>query len=390
MGDVHDRPLATWKPAFATHKPFLRTKESHMSSGAERDVSPMTLVDRNATDAAMPPEEPLAARGVLASFFRALSPRRVSLLYVTGAFLVVFAFWIPETFFTSSTLQALLYQQAVTGVVAIAFLIPYTTLNFDLTAGALVGVSSLATCWFIVNAGLPILVAILLGLLVCSLIGCLTGLLVTVCRISSIIATIAMMFVIDALGTAANGGRQVLDLPAGFVNLTSHEIFGIAMPFYYLMAISLVAWYALTQTPFGRYLYAIGGSREAARLAGVRVDLVVFVAFMASAVLAGVAGVLVSSRVGAGDFTVGEPYLFPAAAAIFLGSTQVKPGVFNVWGTVLAVYGLGAIVKGLQLGGAPFWVADLMNGAALLAAVALGDLTIRMRRTRASRGADGA
>jgi hypothetical protein len=106
--------------------------------------------------------------------------------------------------------------------------------------------------------------------------------------------------------------------------------------------------------------------------AGVRVKRLIFGSFVASAVLAGVAGILVSSRVGSGDFTVGSPYLFPAAAAIFLGSTQVKPRVFNVWGTILAVYALGSIVKGLELGGAPFWLSDFMNGVALLSAVAIG------------------
>ena len=313
------------------------------------------------------------------TILHALSPRNISLLYVVAAFLILFAFWVPDLFYTSSTLKALLYQQAVTGVVAVAFLVPYTTLNFDLTAGALVGVSSLATCWLIMGAGLPIPAAIVLSLAICSLVGCVTGFLVTVLRISSIIATIAMMFVIDALGAAANNGGQVLGLPEAYVEISSTELVGIAMPFFYLMALGLIVWYVLTHTPAGRYLYAIGGSREAARLAGVRVNRVVFFAFVASGFIAAIAGVLVSSRVGAGDFTVGEPYLFPAAAAIFLGSTQVKPGVFNVWGTILAVYALGVIVKGLQLGGAPFWVGDLMNGAALLVAVALGDLKIWQR-----------
>lgn len=356
-----------------------------MSSGADRGGVNGTLIPQESSEETLVVRREGGIRLQFVALARALSPKNISLVYVTGAFFVLFAFWVPDTFFTTSTLHALLYQQAVTGVVAVAFLIPYTTVNFDLTAGALVGVSSLATCWLIVNAGLPIPLAIVGSLAFCVAIGALTGFLVTVLRISSIIATIAMMFVIEALGTAANGGRQVLDLPQSYVDLTSHEVFGIAMPFYYLVMISIVAWYVLTQTPFGRYLYAIGGSSEAARLAGVRVKLVVFVAFMISAGIAGIAGVLVSSRVGAGDFTVGAPYLFPAAAAIFLGSTQIKPGVFNVWGTVLAVYGLAAIVKGLQLGGAPFWVADLMNGAALLAAVALGNVSFGSRHARPAR-----
>ncbi len=311
--------------------------------------------------------------------FAALSPRNVSLVYIVGAFLILLAFWVPSLFYTQTTLKALLYEQAVTGVAALAFLIPYTTLNFDLTVGALVGVGSITAPWLIVVGQVPVVPAIIITLLFCALIGAVTGFLTAVLKINSMISTVAMLFIIDALGGAAHNGTQVLGLPTSYKDIASFELFGITLPFYFLMILGIVLWFILTQMPVGRYLYAVGGNQEAARLAGVRVTRLVFGSFVASAVIAGTAGILVSSRVGTGDFTVGANYLFPSAAAIFLGATQVKRGVFNVWGTILAVYGLGVIVQGLELGGAPYWVSDLMNGIALIAAVALGNARLWQR-----------
>ena len=340
----------------------------------------LVLSDAALTESGEAPSAPSSEQSYGPSFLKrflaAVSPKSMSLLYIDAVFLIVFAFWVPDLFYTSTTFKSLLYQQAVTGVAALAFLIPYTTLNFDLTVGNLVGVSSLFTCWLIVEENVAVPLAIVIALIACGLIGCLTAFFVTVLKIESVITTIAMMFIINALGNAARNGQQVLGLPSSYTKISSTEVFGIALPFFYLIALGIIAWYVLTHTPIGRYLYATGGGKEAARLAGVQVNRLIFLSFVASAILAGIAGVMVSSRVGTGDYTVGAPYLFPAAAAIFLGSTQVKRGVFNVWGTILAVYSLGVIVKGLELGGAPFWLSDLMNGSALLAAVALSQLRL--------------
>jgi ribose transport system permease protein len=328
--------------------------------------------------------EPLSPSRVV-RLMRFLSPKNVSALYVSLASMLLFAFWIPHLFYTESTLKALLSTNAVTAIAAIAFLVPFTTLNFDLTVGAIIGVSALVGPALIVNAGIPMLLAIPLTLLICAGIGAFTGVLVTVVRISSIITTIAMLSIIDALGSAALGGGQILGLPSAYLRLTSFQIFGIAMPFYYLIILGIVVWYVLNQTPSGRYLYAIGGNEEASRLAGIQVRRLVFGTFIASALIASIAGIIVSSSVGSGDYSVGDAYLFPAAAAMFFGSTQVKPGTFNVWGTVLAVYTLGIVVKGLQLGGAPYWLPDVADGAALLLAVGLGNLLPRMRTALSTR-----
>ena len=168
-----------------------------------------------------------------------------------------------------------------------------------------------------------------------------------------------------------SGGNEIIGLSSGFQSIANDSLLGISLPVYYLLAVALLVWYVLEHTPPGRHVYAVGGNREAARLTGVRTGLVVFATLTVVGVAAGFAGVLVSSQVGAGDPSVGPAYLLPALAGVFLGSTQVQPGRFNVWGTLISVYVLAIGVKGLQLAGAPFWLPDMFNGLALIVAVAI-------------------
>jgi len=138
-----------------------------------------------------------------------------------------------------------------------------------------------------------------------------------------------------------------------------------------MLVIAAIVWYVLERTPVGRRVYATGGNIEAARLAGVRVNLVIVGALVACGAIAACAGMLVSANLGTGDPTIGPAYMLPAFSAAFLGSTQFRSGRFNVWGTIVAVYVLATGVKGLQLAGAPIWIPDLFNGAALLLAVGM-------------------
>lgn len=118
-------------------------------------------------------------------------------------------------------------------------------------------------------------------------------------------------------------------------------------------------------------MYATGGNPDAARLAGVRTWRIVLGSTITCGVISGLAGLLITSQISAGDPSIGPGYLLPAIAAAVLGSTQLRGGRYNVWGTVIAAYVLATGVKGLQLAGAPVWIPDLFNGAALLIAVGM-------------------
>jgi ribose transport system permease protein len=133
----------------------------------------------------------------------------------------------------------------------------------------------------------------------------------------------------------------------------------------------LVVAYVLEQTTTGRRWYAIGFDADTARLVGIRARTLQIVAFLISAVISGLAGVIITARVNSASHEAGVSYLLPAFAAAFLGATQFRHGRFNVWGAVVAVMLLGTGRVGLSLSGAPTWAYDVFLGVVLIAAMAI-------------------
>ena len=130
--------------------------------------------------------------------------------------------------------------------------------------------------------------------------------------------------------------------------------------------------FSLTRSRFSaRFFYATGGSEKVARLVGIRVQLLKTVAFVVAGALAALAGSLQLGLSGAANPTFGSNLLLPAFAAVFLGSTTVRPGFFNVWGTILAIILLAVGFSGLSLAGAPFWMEPVFDGIALIVGVLL-------------------
>jgi ribose transport system permease protein len=305
------------------------------------------------------------------SLARALSFRNISALYVFVVIFVVFSLWVPETFPTWDTWKALLDSQAVTALLAVGLVVALAAGAFELAIGAELGFGAILVAWLLAEQGVPIVPAIVLTVLAGAVIGLIIGLLVVRARIDSFIATLGVSSILLAMIAWVSSSQQILGLSPQFQDIGTTEVFGITLPVYIMLAVAFAVWYVLERTAVGRRVYATGGNIEAARLAGVRTGLVIVAALVTCAGIASLAGILVSSRLGTGDPTIGPAYLLPAFSAAFLGSTQFRGGRFNVWGTVVAVYVLAAGVKGLQLAGAPIWIPDLFNGVALLIAVGM-------------------
>lgn len=343
-----------------------------------------SLVDTPAAEtatSARPPDRPTF--GARARTFLAFG--NISALYVFVLIFAVFALWIPETFLRWPTWRALLDNQAVTAIAALGLLLPLSAGVFNLAIGLQVGFGSIFVGWLLITAGVGVVPAMLLTLLAGGVIGAISGLLIVKARIDSFIATLGVSSLLAATITFVSGGEQILGAPASFVTIGTGNLFGVTYPVLCVVVLAVALWYVLERTPLGRRVYATGGNPEAARLAGVRTSTVVLGTLIACGVVAAFAGMLVTARLGNADPVIGPGYLLPAFTAAFLGSTQFKGGRFNVLGTVVAVYVLAAGVKGLQLAGAPVWIPDAFNGAALLVAVALAKHQADASRTSALR-----
>lgn len=325
-------------------------------------------------------------RGHAASVGAAHRPRRRSVdlgldrfsgLYVWAALIVLFSIWVPETFATVTNAKIIAGDQAITAMLALGIILPLAAGVFDLSFAGVLGMSVAITARAQGDGYGPwVAVAAAVGAGV--LVGIANGLIVVHLRVSSFIATLGMSSLLAAAAYWITGGIQLTEgFSQTFLELGSRELFGIPYPVYAMVALAIVIYVVLEYLPTGRYLYAAGGNPQAARLAGVRVDRIIFGSLVASSSIAAAAGVVLAARLGAASPDVGPSYLLPAFAAVFLGSTQIKPGRMNVLGTLVAIYLLATGVKGLQLAGAPIYVSDLFNGAALIIAVALAARTAR-------------
>jgi ribose transport system permease protein len=313
----------------------------------------------------------------------------ISAVYVGIALFILFSLWVPHTFLRSSTFTTIVDEQAITGIIAVALVLPFAAGAFDLSFAYNLGFGSIVAAWLVGNHGFPWWATILVTLCVCAAIGGINGGLVTLIGINPVIATLGVGSCLSAGTTWISGGQQIIGLSSSFTAIANDSLLGVSLPVYYLAGIASLIWYVLAHTPWGRHIYAVGGNREAARLAGVRTDWIVFVSLAMVGLAAGFAGVLASAQIGAGDPSIGPPYLLPALAAVFLGSTQFQAGRFNVWGTLIAVFVLAIGVKGLELAGAPFWLPDMFNGLALLIAVGISQrdfVAERLARLRRLKG----
>lgn len=322
------------------------------------------------------------------ALLRYLSPKRISGIYVWAAVILFFSL-ATSTFFNSITLRTVATEQAVTAIAALGLTVALAAGVFDLSISAMIGLANIVVAEFMARDGIPIVPAILLTLAIGAAVGVVNGLLVVKARIDPFIATLGTQSILTAGILLTSGNENVLGIPPGFLKIATTEVLKIPLPVIYVVVLALVMWYVLEWTPIGRRLYATGGNREVARLAGVRTDAFVIGAFVCSGMIAAAAGVLVVATIGTGSSEVGPSYLLPCFAAGFLGATQFRPGRFNVWGTVLAVYLLATGVKGLVLMGAAEWVPDLFNGLALIIAVGLSGLQVSARVKRRDRQAEG-
>jgi ribose transport system permease protein len=296
---------------------------------------------------------------------------RFSGLYLGGLFILVFGIWVPSEFLTTSTLHSVAAQQAVTGMIALAVLIPLAAGLYDLSVGATANVSGILTIVLMDNNHWAVVPAILAGILVAVAIGFVNAFIVVRLGVNSFIATLGMGSILGAVEVIISSNSQPLPpTSTAWNNFTQTTVFGFQIVVLYLIILAFVLWWLMAHTPVGRYLYAIGGNTEAARLSGVRIQRYTTFALVTSASIAGLAGVMFSSLNGP-SLNFGGTLLLPAFAAAFLGSTQLTPGRFNVWGTLLAIYVLAIGVQGLQLVSGASWLSDMFNGVALIIAVAL-------------------
>jgi ribose transport system permease protein len=295
---------------------------------------------------------------------------RYAVLLILLLVVIVFSILEPDSFATKDNAISILQQQSVLACLALGLLVPIAIGEFDLSVGYVLGFSAMVAAKLGGTTGIPGLPIILICLGIGLTIGALNGVLVAKFKVHSLIATLGVGFAVSGATIGVSGSQTLFaGIPDAITKVSSTEILTVDLAVWIVLALAIVMWLILVHTPFGRRIYAIGGSERVARLAGVRTDAIKIAAFAIAGLFAAVAGLLQLGEAGAANPSGGISLLLPAFAAIFLGATTIKPGYFNVWGTIIAILLLAAGFTGLGLRGVPLWVEPIFDGTVLLVAV---------------------
>jgi ribose transport system permease protein len=330
---------------------------------------------------ATPPKQRAWARRDRRSILESL-PRYGTLIFLALA-IAVFSILKSEAFFTTETLVNVLEQSAVLIVVAVGLTAAMVMYEFDLSIAAMASLCGVLVTGFQSFDGAAWPLAAVETLAIAAAIGLVSGLIVAVINVNSFIVTLAMGTIVGGINQWYNNGQTIsLGVNPGFVSLGRGKVAGVPDLVLIAAGVSFLVWLLLTQTATGRNMYAIGGNREAARLAGIPIARVRVLAFVISAALAGLGGMMLAARSGAGFTSAGGSLLLQAFTACFLGSVTLRDGEFHVAGTVLGVLLLTTIFVGLTIVGVADYVQSWVTGALLIFAVASSGIARRFLHGR--------
>jgi ribose/xylose/arabinose/galactoside ABC-type transport system permease subunit len=270
-----------------------------------------------------------------------------------------------DTFFTQANLVNVLRQNAFIAILAAGMTFVILTGGIDLSVGSVVALSGVVSAGLMAS-GTAIVPSILAGLGVGLIAGMINGLATTALRIPSFVVTLAMMLVVRGAAFKYTDARTITGLPAEFGVLS-----GGAAAAGIMLSVFVLSWLVLARTAFGRHVHAVGGNLQAAWLAGVRVTRVQFAVFAVSGLTAGLAGILVASRLNAGYPRAGEYYELDAIAAVVVGGTSLFGGRGSIWGTLAGAFFIGILNNGLNLYRVSPYEQLVVKGAVLLAAASL-------------------
>jgi len=285
--------------------------------------------------------------------------------------LCVFLSLTTDTFLTVRNFLNVMDQVTVLGVMAVGMTLVILIGGIDLSVGSVLALSGMVMGYLGNNLGWPFGIAIVAALIASALCGAVSGLMITRLNMPAFIATLAMMSIARGIASIITNGEQIVGFPDWFSNLAIIRHFGVlTVTVAVMIAIVAIAWIVLTFRPSGRALYAIGGSAEVARLAGIDVRETTLLVYTLCAVAAGLAGVILSARLDSAQPSSGIGYELDTIAAVVIGGASLSGGIGGIGGTVVGVLIIGFLRNGLNLLQVSPFVQQVIIGVVIAIAVA--------------------
>jgi ribose transport system permease protein len=282
---------------------------------------------------------------------------------------VIFTF-TTNVFFSVRNALNVLDQVTVLGILAVGMTLVIVIGGIDLSVGSILAFVMMVMGWLKDSFNVPLPLAILIALLCGAICGLINGLLVTKARLPAFIATLAMMSIGRGLANIVTDGRQVVGFPDWFTSLSTVRHFGfLSITVALFLILVAITWIFLRYRSAGRGLYAIGGSAEVARLAGIKVQTLTIWVYIAAGTLAGIAGIAQASRLDSSEPSAGLGYELDTIAAVVIGGASLSGGIGGIGGTIVGVLIIGVLHNGLNLIGVSPFIQQVIIGAVIAVAV---------------------
>jgi len=294
------------------------------------------------------------------------------LLLVLALLFVTFGI-LSDVFFTVFNLMNLLRQTAIYGIIAIGMVFVIISSGIDLSVGSVVGFSGMVVAMAL-TAGLPIFVAIMLAIVLSAGIGFINGILVYDGKVPPFIATLGAMAVVRAVIMLITNARMISGLPREFIDISQATLFGVPILAVAWIALTIIAYFVVRKTVFGRSVFAYGSNKEAARLSGINVRRTIYGVYIYSAVMCAIAGILLTSRLSSATPTAGTGFELDAIAAAVVGGASLSGGEGSIIGAFLGAIIMSTLRQGGTLVGMNAFVMEIIIGGLIVAAVLLDQL----------------
>lgn len=297
--------------------------------------------------------------------------------------LCIFFSIASSKFLSASNFINILLQVSNVGIVAIGGMFVILTGGIDLSSGSMSAILGLFMAGFCVDNGFPVPIAIVLGIIMGIVLGFVNGLSVTRLRMSPFIVTLAMQSMLRGLGNVYSMGTTISGMPDSFNFIGGGKLWGIPFPVILLIFLFILAHYVLSKTVFGHQVYAVGGNREAAYLAGINVKRIELTTYLIAGGLTAVAALVLTGRLAAALPTAAVGLEFSAISAIVIGGGSLSGGKGNMFGTLIGVLIIGVLNNGLNLLNiSPFW-SQFAQGFIIFIAVLIDALNLRRIQDKA-------
>ena len=312
-------------------------------------------------------------------------------IFLIFAVMVLAASMLSPAFLSSTNLINVVRQMSVVGLIALGVTGVIVSAGIDLSSGSVVGLTAVVAASlaqdpdysapFYPGLHLPLIVAVLAACVVGALVGLINGTLVAKTRIPPFIATLGTYTAIRGLALLYTGGRPISDLTDAYNFIGQGDLFGAPVPIIILVVMAIVTHILYAHTKFGKYIYAIGGNEQAARVSGIDAAKYKMLIYVYASFLAGLAGLVVSSRIGSGQPGLGVGYELDAIAAAVIGGTSLSAGgIGTVAGTIVGALIIGVLNNILDLMNVSAYWQQIIKGCIIVGAVILDQLKQRGRK----------